>query len=98
MNIKEANTQLIQFSYYITVFEKTQKEAARLVGISEKTAVKLVREHNLKPKLNKLKSAVKSNPIKYDDSLSAFRAYVRINHPELNGELETVYTNFSNKI
>jgi len=72
----------------------TQKEAGKLLGISENTMSLWAKTYGWKEKYEKQKQEKLKNPTKFDDSLSAFVAYVRVNKPELWKSVNATYYNF----
>lgn len=90
--------KVVQFAYCVTRLGFTQKEAAQLLGISQKLAGKWVKEYRLRGKMSRLQKEIESKPMKFDESLSAYRVFLRTKYPELYILSETSYQQFLDKI
>jgi hypothetical protein len=84
--------------YYLTVAGLTQKETRRLLGLGEKTMLKWVRVFGWDAKIKELQANMRKDPMKFDDSLSAFKAYTRIRHPDLYRNFLPVYNQYLNTL
>lgn len=94
-----AARQATELNYLLLHLGMSQKEAANHMGLSERTVSRMVSKQGLKDRMRQAKARRTANSVKYDESLTAFIAKMRI-----EGKLRTPiiledeYKNFLNTL
>lgn len=98
LTYKARQSLLSQAYYCIIKLGFTQKRTSIQLGVSTRTMCKWVKKYGWDKKIQAIKEGGETDPVKYDESLSAFIAYVRIKKPTVYNTIKQVHKQFLNSL
>lgn len=98
LTYKARQSLLSQAYYYLVILGFNQRKTAETIEVSTKTINTWVKKYGWHKKIEAIKTGGEFEPIRYDESLSAFVAYVRVKKPNVYKQLQKVHQQFLNSI
>jgi|GEM_PF-6640682 len=94
----EEARKLAALTYMLLKLKLSIKEAAAQMGVSERTVSRMVRRYGLGEKIALARAERLRDPVRYDESLTAFVVWVRIHDRETYRLIEDTYNQYLNTL